>query len=73
MYRYLDALRPLYDYRKELDNYADLLGVILEAAFLMQIWGHSVNKGLAFAVDVLRIKVNTGLHLTVVDYKAALT
>jgi len=56
-------------YRKELDNFAELPNVILEAAMLMQIWGHGVKEGPAFAADVLRIEVvgNTGLHLTVVD------
>jgi GTPase SAR1 family protein len=59
----------LRDYRKELDDFAELPGVISEAASLMRIRGHGVNEGPAFAADVLRIEVvgDTGLHLTVVD------
>ncbi|KFZ23760.1 hypothetical protein V502_01761 [Pseudogymnoascus sp. VKM F-4520 (FW-2644)] len=56
-------------YSKELDDFAELPGVISEAASLMRIRGHGVNEGPAFAADVLRIEVvgDTGLHLTLVD------
>lgn len=58
------------DYRKVLENFAELPLVIEEAIKLMQLRGtEGIPEGPSFTADILRIEVlgMTGLHLTVVD------
>jgi hypothetical protein len=57
-------------YKKQLDSFEQLPGVIAEVGEMMEIRGAGQTvRGRAFAADVLRLEVvgQTGLHLTVVD------